>query len=146
VLKRPAPAARHDRGSALLLVPAAVLVVIVLASIAVDSALVHLRQRQALDLAASAANDAATAGTDPDRVRVGETGLDPVAARRTVEQAIAASDLAPDLVGAPVVHVTDDRVEVVLTVEARRLFAGAIPGAADTTTLTARASARTEDP
>ena len=41
-----------DRGSVLMLVPAAVLIVLVMASIAVDMSLVHLRQRQAHDLAA----------------------------------------------------------------------------------------------
>jgi len=139
------PGTRNDRGSALLLIPAAVLVVIVLASIAVDTALVHLRQRQAVDLAASAANDAVTAGADPHRLRAGDTALDPASARRAVDQALAASDLAPDLVGSPVVRVSDDRVEVVLQLEADHLFADAIPGAADTTTLTARASARAEE-
>jgi hypothetical protein len=135
-----------DRGSALLLMPAAVLVVIVLASIAVDMALVHLRQRQALDLAASAANDAVSAGTDPVLVRRGETGLDPAAARRRVERAVAVSDLAGDLAGPPVLHVGDDRVEVELTVRADHLFARAIPGAPDSATMTVRAAAQAEEP
>ena len=46
-----------------MLVPAGLLIVLVMASIAVDMSLVHLRQRQAYDLASAAANDAATATT-----------------------------------------------------------------------------------
>ena len=66
---------RHggDRGSVLLLVPAAVLIVLVMASIAVDMSLVHLRQRQAHDLAAQAANDAATGAADQAALRSAPT-------------------------------------------------------------------------
>ena len=79
-------ARRPDRGSVLMLLPACVLVVIVLASIAVDMAMVHLRQREALDLAASAANDAVTAGADPARLRAGGFDLDAGAVQATVDR------------------------------------------------------------
>ena len=62
-----------ERGSALMLMPAGLLIVLVLASIAVDMSLVHLRKRQAFELAAAAANDAATAGVDQGRVRTTQT-------------------------------------------------------------------------
>jgi hypothetical protein len=132
---------RADRGSALMLLPAGVLVVLVLASIAVDMALVQLRQRQAFDLAASAANDAATAGVAPGSVRAGAYVLDPALATASVERSVAASQLAPDLSGAPAVRVTPDTVEVTVTLTADYLFAGVIPGSADGTTVTATASA-----
>ena len=131
-----------DRGSTLLLVPAGFLVVLILASIAVDMALVDLRQRQAVDVASGAANDVVTAVADESRLRGGSgLGLDQSAAEAAVERIVAASDLAPDVVGSPVVRVTDDSVEVELTVEADFIFAGAVPGAPDDATVTARASA-----
>lgn len=133
----------RDRGSTLLLVPAGFLVVLILASIAVDMSLVHLRQRQAVDVASGAANDVVTAVADESRLRRGAgVGLDQSAAEAAVERIVAASDLAPNVVGSPVVRVTADSVEVELTVEADYIFAGAVPGAPDGTTVTARASAR----
>ena len=142
-----APHHEGDRGSTLLLVPAGFLVVLILASIAVDMALVHLRQRQALDVASGAANDVVTAVADESRLRRGDgLGLDQSAAEAAVGRIVAASDLAPNVVGAPVVRVTEDSVEVELTVEADYIFAGAVPGAPDSTTVTARASATANVP
>lgn len=130
-----------DRGSVLMLMPACVLVVLILASIAVDMALVHLRQRQAFDVAASAANDAVTAGIDRARAHQGRYELDPAAVRATVERTVAASEIAAHLVEPPHVTVEGDTVEVVLTAEADYLFTATMPGAPDGTRVTARASA-----
>lgn len=138
--------ATGDRGSALMLLPAGVLVVLVLASIAVDMALVQMRQRQAFDLAASAANDAATAGVDLNSVRAGTYVLDPAATAASVERSVAASQLAQYLAGAPDVEVTPDTVSVTITLTADYLFAGVVPGAADAATVTATASATAEAP
>lgn len=132
---------RGDRGSSLVLMPAGVLVVLILASIAVDMSVVHLRKRQALDLAAAAANDAATAGADPVALRAGAFRLEPAAARQVVLRTVAASELAPDLAAAPLVRVTDTGVVVTLAVEADYVFAGALPGAPDGAVVTATASA-----
>lgn len=132
---------RPDRGSVLLLVPAALLVVLVLASVAVDMALVHLRHRQAHDLAAAAANDAAGAAADPVALRAGTHRPDPARAAAVARQIVAASQLADDVVGAPIVRVRGDQVEVEVRVEADYVFAGVVPGAPDGTTVTARASA-----
>lgn len=136
----------RDRGSVLMLMPACVLVVLVLASIAVDMSLVHLRQREALDLAASAANDAVTAGADPARLRAGSFGLDAGRVRATVDRTLAASDLAPHLVGRPVVRIAGDTVEVALEIEADYLFTGALPGTPTATTVHASASATAVQP
>ena len=148
-LRRRAPARarrrRGDRGSALMLMPAGVLIVLVLASIAVDMALVQLRQRQAFDLAAAAANDAATAGADRAALRAGEYRLDPDAAESIVATAIGASELADTLAAPPDVVVTDDGVVVTVALTADYVFAGVMPGAPDGTTVTATASATTED-
>lgn len=124
-----------------MLMPAGVLVVLILASIAVDMSVVQLRKRQALDLAAAAANDAATAAADPGSLRSGDFRLDPARARTVVARVVAASELAPELAADPVVVVTDDGVEVTLAVEADYVFARAIPGAPDGAVVTATAGA-----
>jgi Putative Flp pilus-assembly TadE/G-like len=130
-----------DRGSILLLVPAAFLVVMILASIAVDMSLVHLRQRQAQNLASSAANDTVTAAADHLALRDGRVQLAQADAEAVVGRIVAASDLAPQVVGAPVVRIRPGAVEVELTVRADYVFASVVPGAPDGTTVTATASA-----
>jgi hypothetical protein len=132
---------RGDRASVLLLVPAAVLIVLVMASIAIDMALVQLRHRQAYDLAAGAANDAATAAADQGALRAGSYRLDPEAARRVVERVVAASELAPEMAGAPAVRVTREGVEVEVALRADYIFAGVVPGAPDGRTVRATATA-----
>jgi hypothetical protein len=135
-------ARQRDRGSALMLMPAGLLIVLVLASIAVDMSLVHLRKRQAFELAAAAANDAATAGVDQGRLRTThDYVLDPESARGVVEDVVAASELAPQLARPPVVTVTATGVRVELALEADYIFADVIPGAPDGTEVTASATA-----
>jgi hypothetical protein len=130
-----------DRGSILLLVPAAFLVVMILASIAVDMSLVHLRQRQAHDLASSAANDVVTAGANHAALRNGRVELAQADTEALVARIVAASDLAPQVVGSPVVRVRPDIVEVELSLRADYVFASVVPGAPEGTTVTATASA-----
>ena len=136
-----APRRRVDRASVLLLVPAALLIVLVMASIAVDMSLVHLRRRQAYDLAAGAANDAVTAAADEGSLRAGGYQVDPDRAQQVVERIVAASDLAPDVAAPPTVRVTGDSVAVEVSLYADYIFAGVIPGTPDGTTVTASASA-----
>ena len=130
-----------DRGSILLLVPAAFLVVMILASIAVDMSLVHLRQRQAHDLASSAANDVVTAGANHAALRNGRVELAQGDTEALVARIVAASDLAPQVVGSPVVRIRPDAVEVELSLRADYVFASVVPGAPEGTTVTAIASA-----
>jgi hypothetical protein len=133
---------RGDRGSVLMLVPAGLLIVLVLASIAVDMTLVHLRQRQAVDLAAAAANDAATAAADPASVRAGDFRVDLGSAEQVVGRIVGASELADDIVGTPVVRPTDGGgVEVEISLYADYIFAGVVPGSPDGMTVTGTASA-----
>jgi hypothetical protein len=129
-----------------MLMPACLLIVLVLASIAVDMTLVHLRHQQALDVAASAANDAVTAGADPTSLRSGVYRVEPAEARRVVARAVQASDIGPQLSGPPRVSVDGDTVAVSLTVRADYLFTGVLPGAPDSTTITATASATAMEP
>jgi hypothetical protein len=136
------PESQRDRGSALMLMPAGLLIVLVLASIAVDMSLVHLRKRQAFELAAAAANDAVTAGVDQRRLRTAhDYVLDPERTRAVVEDVVAASELAPQLAGPPVVTVTAAGVRVELVLEADYIFADVVPGAPDGTEVTASATA-----
>ncbi len=138
--------ARSDRASVLMLVPAAVLIVLVMASVTVDMALVQLRHRQAHDLAASAANDAATAAADQGALRAGRYVVDPDVAREVVGQVVAASNLAPDVVGAPAVRLTAEGVEVEVAVYADYIFAGVVPGAPDGRVVRATATATAGQP
>ncbi|HLM29432.1 MAG TPA: hypothetical protein VK360_05875, partial [Acidimicrobiales bacterium] len=117
-----------ERGSVLMLVPAGVLIVLVLASIAVDMSLVHLRKRQAFDLASAAANDAATAGADQAALRLGSYVIEPGSARAVVDDVVGASELAPLLAAPPSVTVTAEGVSVEITLEADYVFAGVLPG------------------
>jgi len=126
-----------------LLVPAGFLVVLILASIAVDMSIVQLRQRQAFDFASSAANDAATAAAESVRQGDGprDVRVDLHSAQVLVGQELAASELAPHVVGRPLVRVAGNQVEVRLSVRAGYIFAKAIPGAPDGTTVTVHATA-----
>jgi hypothetical protein len=102
---------------------------------------VHLRRRQAYDLAAGAANDAVTAAADEGSLRAGGYRVDPDRAQQVVERIVAASDLAPDVAAPPTVRVTGDSVAVEVSLYADYIFAGVIPGTPDGTTVTASASA-----
>ncbi|HKX71778.1 MAG TPA: hypothetical protein VJM75_11145 [Acidimicrobiales bacterium] len=135
-----------ERGSVLMLVPAGVLIVFVLASIAVDMSLVHLRKRQAFDLASAAANDAATAGADQAALRSGSYVIEPGSARAVVDDVVGASELAPHLAAPPSVTVTAEGVSVEITLEADYIFAGVVPGAPDGTVVAASATAVAEAP
>jgi len=129
-----------------MLVPAGVLIVFVLASIAVDMSLVHLRKRQAFDLASAAANDAATAGADQAALRLGSYVIEPGSARAVVDDVVGASELAPLLAAPPSVTVTAEGVSVEITLEADYIFAGVLPGAPDGTVVAASATAAAEAP
>ena len=139
-LKRP-----DERGSVLMLLPAAVMIVLLLGAIAVDAAIAFLGEREALSLASAAANDAATAALDQDRFRAtGEFSLDHDRARRIVEATLASSSSELDDVSVevtfPIVDGTEGvRVEITGSVE--YVFAKAIPGAPHHIELAASATA-----
>ena len=81
----------RERGSALALVPAGFLVLVILAAMAVDSAVAFLGQRQLGDALAAAANDAASAGvSDSSFYGSGAVVIDPTRAARIVCQTVAA--------------------------------------------------------
>ena len=130
---------RGQRGSVLMVMPAAVLIVLLLGAIAVDSAVVYLRQRQAYDVAAAAANDAAGAGFDLARAQsTGEIVYDPA----TVEALAAATVRAAGIDEVVLVSATPDGTGVVVTVDVtvQHLFVQAFGDASrDTVRISARA-------
>lgn len=125
-----------------MLMPAGVLVVLLLGAIAFDLSLVFLRQRQASSLAIDVANDVVTAALDEEAFRAdGRFQLDPVRAASLVEAWVAASDLAPMVVEVDVQVLGPAEAEVVVVLRVEYVFARAIPGASEGTTVEARASA-----
>jgi len=126
-----------------MLMPAAVMVVLVLGAIAVDLSIVQLAHRDLVDIAASAANDAAGFGLDPeDFRRTGAYRIDLARAEQAVHRSVAAHD--------PHGHVSEirviagpgvDQITVELAMPVEHLFAKAIPGARDDTVVTAHATA-----
>jgi Flp pilus assembly protein TadG len=137
-----------ERGSALMLMPAAVLVFVVLGAIAVDFAVAFLGEREVSNAAAAAANDAAGAALDRDRFYAdGALRLDPAAAQRVGRAAVAAAEL-DDLDDVRVrVDVAADEPVVTVTVSARvrYVFAKALPGGPHGVRVEASATATAEE-
>lgn len=104
-----------------MLMPAAVLIVLLLGAVAVDSAIVYLKQRQAYNVAFDAANDAAGAGFDLEAARTtGEIVWDPQRIEALAAEAVAAAGIdGLDLVTA---RPDGDDVEVTVAVTVEHLF------------------------
>lgn len=122
----------------MMLMPAAILILVILASLALDRALVFGAQRELVMEAQAAANDAVTAGVDPDRLRGdGVVALDPERVARAVTQAVDATDGETSVTW----EIQDQSVVVHLERSVRYLFAPAVPGGARRQRVTATASA-----
>jgi len=137
-----------ERGSALALMPAAVLVFVVLGAIAVDFAVAFLAEREVSNAAAAAANDAAGAALDQERFYAdGAIRLDPASARSIGRASVAAAGLdhLDDLDVR--VSVRGDVPEVTVTVSARAgyVFSKALPGGPDGVDVEASATATAEE-
>lgn len=133
---------RRQRASVLMLMPAGVLVVLLLGAIAFDMSLVFLRQRQASSVATDVANDVVTAAVDLDHLRAtGDYRLDPATAETLALDLVASSDLGDHVEAVEVTVGAPAEVEVRLRVEVTYVFARAIPGAADGTSVSAAARA-----
>jgi hypothetical protein len=138
-----------ERGSVLLLVPIALLVVLLLTALVADSASAFLAERELADAAAAAANDAVAAGLDPAALRTtGERRLDPervcaiaAASLRALERPLVDEALAADPCPA---HVGEDGASVVveLHAESPAPFGHGIPGAPDAYAVHATRTAR----
>ncbi len=124
-----------------MLMPAAVLVVIVLGAIAVDQSVVFTQQRDLVAGAEAAANDAVTYGIDKEAFyRTGDIVV--IQSRAQAAGAAAMRARGLDVTSLRVTPSADGR-RVVVTATARvdYIFSKAIPGAPDTTSVTATAEA-----
>lgn len=137
----------RERGTVLLLMPVAVLVLLVLGGLCVDFGSVYAAQRQLDDAAAAAANDAATRSVDLELVQQGgSVVLLAGDARRVAEHSVAAKRL--DRLAAEVTEVVvgADGQSVTVTVEGRVpfIFGRALPGRRDGMQVSATVTARAE--
>jgi hypothetical protein len=126
-----------------MLMPAAVLVLIVLAAITVDSSIAYLGEREVAGAAAAAANDAAGAALDQAEYRrTGTVRIDCARAATVARQSFDAR--APDWLRARAIRIVScagNRLAVEATAEVSLLFSPALPGAPDQLTVTADAAA-----
>jgi hypothetical protein len=124
-----------ERGSVLALVPAAILIVVVLAAITVDTAVALLGEREAAALAEGAANDAVAAALDEHAYRsTGEYRIDEARARRAVATTMASTSSELEAISVavdfPVVG-GEPAVRVTVTGTIDSVFASGLPGGPD---------------
>ena len=126
------PVAPGQRGSVLMLMPAAVLVFLVLGAIAVDFAVVFLAEREVANAAASAANDAAAQAVDRDAFYATATlRLDGTVAAGVAARSVGAAwldDHLERIVTTTGVAAGGPEVTVTVRARVRYLFASAVPG------------------
>jgi len=130
----------RERGSALVLMPTAVLILVVLAALAVDQSLVFMRQRELVVAAQAAANDAAGYGVDKDEFYSADrVAFDLGRARAAATAAVQARGIVADVE----VTISADRREVVVVLRSSvpGLFARAVPGAGHRVAVAARGHA-----
>lgn len=130
---------RPDRGSSLMLMPAAVLVFVILAAICVDFSATYLGQRELVIAAQGAVNDAVAVGYDEDAFYSGGgERLDEADARAAAVESLAAN--APDATITRLA-VVGGTVEIEVAMEVDTIFAKAVPGGPDRVRVTAAATA-----
>jgi Flp pilus assembly protein TadG len=135
---------REQRGSVLMLMPAAVLVFLVLGALCVDFGGTFSAKRELSNAAAAAANDVASQAIDLDRFYgSGELRLRADVARRVAERSVAAMGLERLDAAVDEVVVGPDRRTVTVTLRgrARYLFAKAVPGGPEGMDVTASSTA-----
>lgn len=135
------------QGSVLLLIPAGILIVLVLAAITLDSAVVFLAEREASSAAAAAANDLAALAADPQTLRdSGAFTLDPAAANMALPSVEAAvreqlgAAFKPGSISVIASILDGERIQVIVSGEAIRVIGPlGLAGMGRTTTVSARA-------
>lgn len=135
---------RAQDGNTLALFPAAVMVMFVLASMAIDAALTFSAQRQLADIAAAAANDAATALGDSPWTGDPDVAVDPVEAAHRVAASVDRRTDADELQAScrPQVPPDGSTVTVTCTGRVRQLISPMRFLGVGTRDLRARATAR----
>ncbi len=128
-----------------MLVPAGILVLIALAAIAVDSSIAFMAQREMINYATGAANDAATAAIPKGELQHGrdarpDSGLvDQLVKNRIVGRNVGGYVISADDVTSTI---DDDTVTVTIKGTIPYVFAPAIPGAHKAASVNATASAQ----
>lgn len=142
------PPVRDERGSALMLIPAGVLVLLVLAAIALDSAVIFMAHRELNNRAAGAANDIAAMLVDDESfyrdggaIRVVDEGAADRYVASVFDPANPPAGFAR-IVGEATLDGTR-RVIVEAEGDVRWIFAAAIPGLKGVTTVRVEAEATT---
>ena len=128
-----------------MLVPAAVLVLLVLGAICVDSAVVFLAQRDLANRTAAAANDIAGFAVADDAFYAGSGAVALDDGRADAFVRLAFPEERPPAGFAwwrADAEAAGDAVTVVAEAEVRSVFAKAVPGASGTTVVRARSTAR----
>lgn len=119
------------RGSVLLLMPVGVLIMLTLGAITIDLVIVRVAQRDLIDAATDAANDAVAVGFDEAMWRVGAGyRLDEARVEYTVYSVLGSKGLLDRLDRPPEIEIVDDNtVTVRLARRVPHVFAKALPGA-----------------
>lgn len=132
-----------ERGSVLLLFPAAFLIVLVLGSIAIDAGVAFMRQRELAAAASAAINDGVTLATADALERGDGVQIDPARLEVAVIESLDRRGILPTLTEAPRITVTaTDRIEVTLVAHVDYVIAPALPGGRDGVDVRATATAR----
>jgi hypothetical protein len=122
---------RREHGNTLVLFPAAVLIVLGLGGLALDSATIFLGQRRLADLAAALANDAVAAVDQETFLGVGDLTLaqERISARQTQLIASQAEDRGFESIDCAVELDPDPlRAVAVCSAQVRPLFSPLLPG------------------
>ncbi len=129
----------RDRGTVLLMFPAAMLIVLVLGGLAIDVGLSQVRARELQSVAASSANDA-LASLDIGALRSdGQISFDRARAEMIVAQSVAAGPLPTatiDFVGIQADALGRPEFVVTLSLDVDLVIAPALPGDLETTRIT----------
>ena len=132
----------RDAGSALMLVPAGVLILLVLGALVLDTGTVFLGERALQGAAATAATDAVSAVDEQAFFTSGEISIDPARAEAVVDRSLAAQQLPGVVLTAPPeVVVAGRQVCVILRGDVRRVFGRGLPGFAHDARVSATAVA-----
>lgn len=132
---------RDENGSALMLLPTAVLVVFLLGAISLDAAVRFQAQRAAVADAQSIAHDLASAVSGASIRATGSVDGAPLD-RAEVARRIAADIRARRLTGQVQWNVDGDVVTVVVTRRTPLVFSPVVPGGPSSAIVTGRAAAR----
>jgi Flp pilus assembly protein TadG len=133
----------HDDGSALVLVPALLMVLLALGAIAIDLSVLHGAHRSLHRIASGAADDAA-AMIDTERLQVdGELRIDGAAARRVVDAHLDAAQVPGSLASSRTsVSADGDVVTVELTSSVDHVLLASLPGTERTEAVSVTVRAR----